>query len=143
MKIRRRYPRVGPKIDVTPMADMVFLLLIFFMLSSPVFMQPGIKIKLPKTVTAEPELGDKLILNISKEEKLILNGKEVKLENLEEELRYQLLERTDKVLIIRADKEVQHGLVVEALDKAKLAGAEKLAIATEIKREVQKVPKGK
>jgi biopolymer transport protein ExbD len=144
MQIRRKYPRVGPKLDVTPMADMVFLLLIFFMLSSPVFMQPGIKIKLPKTVTAEPELGDKLILNISKEKKLILNGKEVELENLERELRLSLLNRADKVLIVRADKEVEHGLVVEALDKAKLAGAEKLAIATEIKKEeAPKPPKGK
>lgn len=139
MQIRRKYPRVGPKLDVTPMADMVFLLLIFFMLSSPLFMQPGIKIKLPKTVTAEPELGDKLILNISKEKKLILNGKEVELENLERELRLSFLNRADKVLILRADKEVPHGLVVEALDKAKLAGAEKLAIATEVKKE--EVPK--
>ncbi len=155
MLIRRKYPRVGPKLDVTPMADMVFLLLIFFMLSSPIFMQTGIKIKLPKAVTAEGELGNKVILNISKEGKFTLNEKETNLDNLERELRILFATREEKVLILRADKDVPHGVVVEALDKAKLAGAEKLAIATELAKSIkpetaksakevpQRPPKGK
>lgn len=134
MKIRRRYPRVGPKLDATPMTDMVFQVLIFFMLTSPIFMQAGIKIRLPKAVAVEGELGDKIILNINKEGELTLDEKETNLENLEQELRILFSTREEKVLILRADKEVEHGLVVEALDKAKLAGAEKLAIATEIKK---------
>lgn len=121
------------------MADLVFQVLLFFMLTSPFMLQAVLKIKLPKTVTAKAELGDKLILTISKEapgvaERFALDGREIKLENLENELRILLAGRGEKVLIIRADKDVPHGVVVEALDKAKLAGAEKLAIATEIIR---------
>jgi len=134
MKIRRKYPRLAPRLDPTPMADMVFQVLIFFMLTSPFMLQAGIRVKLPKIITAKAELGEKLILTITKEEKFILDGKEIKLQNLENELRLALLGREEKVLIIRADEGVKHGIVVEALDKAKLAGAEKLAIGTEIKK---------
>ncbi len=137
MLIRKKYKRVGPRLDPTPMADMVFQVLLFFMLTSPFMLQAALKIKLPKTVSAKAELGDKITLTISREEpglpeRFALDGREIRPEDLEKEIRFLLAGQEDKVLIIRADKDVPHGVVVEALDKAKLAGAEKLAIASEI-----------
>ncbi len=142
MQIRRRYPRIAPKLDITPMADLVFQVLLFFMLTSPFMLQAGLRIKLPKTVTAKAELGDKLILTITKEasdrpEKFFVEGREIKFNDLEDELRLMLMTRRERVLILRADKDVPHGIVVEVLDKAKLAGADKLAIATEIVKSAQ------
>lgn len=115
------------------MADVVFLLLIFFMLSSSFLIEPGIKLKLPATKTAEIQSDKKLILSVKKTGEIFLNERPVRLESLEEELRLLLPLQSEKLLIVRADKEALHGIVVEVLDKAKLAGAEKLAIATEKK----------
>ena len=133
MRFRKRVRLTRSLLDVTPMADMVFLLLIFFMLSSAFLIEPGIKLKLPATKTAEIQSEKKLILSVKKTGEIFLNERPVRLEALEEELRLLLPLQTEKLLIVRADKESMHGIIVEVLDKAKLAGAEKLAIATEKK----------
>lgn len=120
------------------MTDIVFLLLIFFMLSSSFLVEPGIKLKLPKTKTAEIQAERKLIVTITQDNKIYLNDKLIKLEKLEEELRLLLPLDEERLLIVRADTQVTHGLVIEILDIAKLAGAEKLAIATEKKSRSKK-----
>ncbi len=133
MKFKRRsHPFI--RSDAAPMADVVFLLLIFFMLSSSFIIQPGIKIKLPEAITSQAQLERQLILTVSKDKKIFLNEKRIAMKDLLPELKNVFLDRKDKVLIIKADKRVLHGTVVEIMDKAKLAGAEKLAIATEVKR---------
>lgn len=130
MKLNRKNSLKTPILDVTPMADMVFLLLIFFMLSSAFLIEPGIKLNLPKTKTAEIQAEQKLIISIKDTGEIFLNDREVTLENLERELRVILLSQKEKLVIIRADKDTKHGIVIKVLDKAKLAGCEKLAIAT-------------
>lgn len=120
-------------INVAPMADIVFLLLIFFMLAGAFLIEPGIKVKLPQTKTAEIHSEEKLTLTITHDQKIFLGKKEVKLEDLERELALALLRSKEKLLIVRADKSVPHGIVVEVLDTAKLAGVERLAIASEKK----------
>ncbi len=133
MKFKRRsHPSITT--DATPMADMVFLLLIFFMLSSSFIMQSGIKIKLPEAVTSEAQLEKHLILTVSEDKKIFLNEKQIEMHNLLPELKNIFIQREDKLLIIKADQRVFHGTVVDIMDKARLAGAEKLAIATEIKK---------
>lgn len=135
MKLNRRFKRTAPTLDVTPMADMVFLLLIFFMLSSAFLVEPGIKLKLPKTKTAEIQTEQKLIISIKDTGEIFLNDREIALKDLERELRAILPLQKEKLAIIRADKNTKHGLVVEVLDRVKLAGCEKLAIATTAKEE--------
>jgi biopolymer transport protein ExbD len=133
MNSRKKIYQRTSLLDTTPMTDIVFLLLIFFMLSSSFLIEPGIKLKLPKTKTAEIQAERKLILSITQDNKIYLNDQLIKLEKLEEELRLLIPLEEERFLIIRADAEVKHGLVTEVLDIAKSAGAEKLAIATEKK----------
>lgn len=134
MKIKRFFTREKPSspLDVTPFADIVFLLLIFFMLSSTFVAEPGIKLNLPKTQTSEIDPDDKIIISINADEAIYLNNKRSSIEALEAELK-KLLMSGEAAVVLRADKSVRHGLVMEALDKAKLAGAKKLAVATEKK----------
>lgn len=130
MKLIRKVHRTPPLLDVTPMADMIFLLLIFFLLSSAFLIEPGIKVKLPKTKTAEIQAEQKLMVTIKASGEIFLNDKKITIENLDKELRAILPLQKEKLVIIRADEDVKHGIVVEVLDKVKLAGCEKLAIAT-------------
>ena len=96
--------------------------------------QPGIKIKLPKAASAEAEIYDKVIITVTRDNKTFINEKEVTLDHLEDEIKKALSKTRERILIVKADAETPHGMVVEVLDKAKLAGAERLAIATEAKR---------
>ncbi len=135
MKIfRKPIHRSSLQLDVTPLADIVFLLLIFFMLSSTFVSQPGISIKLPKSRAREIRAEEQLMLTITKDNIIYVNKNRVSINDLEKELRLLIAARSEKVVIIRADAGVTHGLVVEALDAARNAGADKLAIATEKKR---------
>jgi len=134
IKLNRKRHKTAIKFDPTPMTDVVFLLLIFFLLSSPFMIQPGIKIKLPKAASAEAEIYDKVIITVTRDNKTFINEKEVTLDHLEDEIKKALSKTRERILIVKADAETPHGMVVEVLDKAKLAGAERLAIATEAKR---------
>jgi len=129
----RRVKTSSTRLDATPMADTVFLLLIFFMLSTSFVVQPGIQVKLPKAVTSEIQLKKDLILTITAENILFLNEESVTLDKLGEALEGAFAQRKDRILIIKADQEVKHGMVVQAMDIAKLSGADRLAIATEPK----------
>ncbi|MCJ7646401.1 biopolymer transporter ExbD [bacterium] len=129
----RRPRTLSTRLDATPMADTVFLLLIFFMLSTSFVVQPGIQVKLPKAVTSEIQLKKDLILTITAENILFLNEEPVTLDKLGEALEAAFAQRKDRILIIKADQEVRHGMVVQAMDIAKLSGADRLAIATEPK----------
>jgi len=129
----RRPRSLSTRLDATPMADTVFLLLIFFMLSTSFVVQPGIQVRLPKAITSEIQLKKDLMLTITAENILFLNEQPITLEELGEALQAAFAQRKDRVLIIKADQEVKHGLVVYAMDIAKLNGADRLAIATEPK----------
>ncbi len=119
-------------LDVTPFADIVFLLLIFFMLSSTFVVEPGIKLRLPKSKTAEIEPDDKILISISQTGEIFINNQKTPIDAVEEEIKLLLAEK-QKTVVVRADKAVNYGVVVEVLDKSKLAGAKKLAVATEKK----------
>ncbi len=134
MKRYKYKSKVNFQLDPAPMTDVIFLLLIFFMLSSSFIINQGIKIKLPKTTVSKEQLENKLVLTITKKNKLFLNTKQVSIKNLPVQLKNALVNQKEKMLIIKADKDVLHGIVVEIMDIAKTNGVEKLAIATEAKK---------
>lgn len=131
MKFKRRNHRLLERLDPTPMTDVIFNLVIFFMIGASFGLPQAINVKLPSTQTAEMALEKDIVVTIEKEGKVSLNNIGVSLEDFDERLRAKLRSRKDKTVIVRADKEARHGIVVEIMDRAKLAGAEKLAIATD------------
>ncbi|MCD6533888.1 MAG: biopolymer transporter ExbD [Deltaproteobacteria bacterium] len=121
------------QLDMTPLVDVVFLLLIFFMLSTSLSVNPGIKIDLPKA-SAEQVKKKKTTLRVAIEPggRIFLEGKKLSLEQLREKFKVVGKEHGDEALVvIEADKKVYHGLVVKVMDAAKSAGLNKLAIATQ------------
>jgi biopolymer transport protein ExbD len=121
------------QLDMTPLVDVVFLLLIFFMLSTSLSVNPGIKIDLPKA-SAEQVKKKKTTLRVAIEAggRIFLEGKKLSLDQLQEKFAAVGKKNGDDALvIIEADKKVYHGLVVKVMDAAKSAGLNKLAIATQ------------
>lgn len=112
------------------LTDIVLLLLIFFLLSSSFFIQPGIKVTLPKAITGQVESKDRIYLTITKKELLYLNNQPILKSELAGKLHGLLKEQPEKLVVIQADKDLTLETVIEIVDIAKLAGAAKFMIAT-------------
>jgi biopolymer transport protein ExbD len=128
-----------PIINITSLIDVMFLLIIFFMVSSTFKVQPGMKLELPESKTYESNEVEDLTLQILKDsgdhEKLILNNHPVSIDSLPAYLKSLMEKAEDQTLTLKADREVTHGLVVKIMDLAKQNGIKKLVIATRIKAE--------
>ncbi|MDW7679343.1 MAG: biopolymer transporter ExbD, partial [bacterium] len=107
------------------LTDIVLLLLIFFLLSSSFFVQPGLRISLPKAVTGQVEDKNRIYLTITKTEMIYLNNQRLLKSELGRELKQLLEPQPQKLVVIKADKELTLEKTVEIIDIAKMAGAEK------------------
>ncbi|MCS7181436.1 MAG: biopolymer transporter ExbD [bacterium] len=130
MRFQRHCEIIKGEINLTPLVDVVFQLIIFFMLSSSFIMQPGIKIKLPKAETTDVIKEKEIFINITEEGTIYFKGKRVSLPQLEKVLKEEIKNKKDLILVVKADKDAKHGIVVNVMDKAKISGIERIAIAT-------------
>ncbi len=120
-------------LNITPLIDVLFILIIFFTVSSTFLEQPGIKLQLPKAQSAEAQRTEKAVLFISKDSELFLGDAAVTLAQLPQKVRELMENRPEKTLIISADEKVPHGLVVNVMDIARANLVERLVISTEPK----------
>ena len=121
------------EINITPFTDVVLVLLIIFMVTTPLIMQAGIPIKLPKTQTVSDVSDAGLTIVVTKDDKIYFNDVEINKEHLENTLKNRVLNDPNVLIIIKADAMAYHGRIVEILDMAKSVGVKRLAIATEAK----------
>jgi biopolymer transport protein ExbD len=130
-----RKKREVPRVDLTPMVDVVFLLLIFFMISTTFVETPGISVKLPESSSQQRKQEVKEVkVYLSKDGRIFLGEEEIKQDDLRRRLKaYGDRTRTMTFLLL-ADKEALHGKVVALMDLAKETGFDKLAIATEFRK---------
>lgn len=127
----RRFVRSNLILDLTPMVDVVFLLIIFFMVSTTfITLESGLPVDLPEAQSSQPQPSDLPTVTITADEAIYLAGAEIVEENLVASLRMQLDTSGFGVVVLRADKTVPHGLTVRIMDLIKQAGAQRIAIAT-------------
>jgi biopolymer transport protein ExbD len=124
----KRY--IKPVINIASLVDVLFLLLIFFMVTSAFVEQPNIKLELPSTRHSEVSKIDNMILTIARDGKLFLQDRPVDKKNLEKELRRVILDTGDEVLVLKADKFVPYGVVIDIMDAVKGAGFKKVIAPT-------------
>ena len=131
MKFSRR-KREEPGVSITPLIDIVFLLLIFFMLTSHFHVASGIPIRLPKVTQKSFNPEDvRVVLVMDRMGRCYLKGEQVNFKNLGPALKKLVEEKGVASLIIQADREVKHGRVVHIMDVAKTAGIMSIVIAAE------------
>ena len=124
----KRY--IKPLINIASLVDVLFLLLIFFMVTSAFVEQPNIKLELPSTRHSEISKIERMVLTISRDGQLFLQDKPVEKKDLEKELRRVILDTGDDVLVLKADKFVPYGVVIGIMDDAKGAGFKKIIAPT-------------
>ena len=134
MNFRRDKSKLDPSIDMAPMIDCVFLLLLFFATSTTFISAPGIKLNLPQAKTQDLVHQKKdVTVVIKSNNEIYFNQKLVNIAELRNKLVETAGQNTDALVIIQADVTVSHGRVVEVMDLAKEAGLHQLAIATQPK----------
>jgi biopolymer transport protein ExbD len=122
-------------INITSLVDVLFLLLIFFIVSSTFLEQPGMKLDLPKTTEKKAVQMEGYTLFITSDGDLFLNEERVDTGSLMDRLKAIVPEVEEKGLILKADEKIRYGLVVEVMDIIKQSGIIKLIIATQPKDE--------
>lgn len=120
------------QIDIAPLIDVIFQLLIFFMLSSSFTFQSGINVKLPKAVTSDIIKEENLVVTITSENILYLNGVVTTLKELEQRLSQPNIK--DRPLLIKADRRASVGRIVDIWDLCRNLGIERINIATNQER---------
>lgn len=133
MTFRSRRKRLdgSGSIDLTPMVDVAFQLIIFFMVSTTfITLQSGLPVDLPQATTSAVTSSDIPSVTINKDNQVFLGSTPVAVENLEAQLKATLQQTGFNVVVLRADREVRHGLSVQVMDIIRKAGAQRIAIAT-------------
>lgn len=124
MRARRRQLATNmSQINVTPLVDVMLVMLIIFMITAPM-MQAGITVNLPSAETRSSPSQGGLILTISKDRYIFIEDKAIHLMLLEETLRSRMAVEEKKIVFLRADQDVPYGYVISVMDVIKKAGIE-------------------
>jgi biopolymer transport protein TolR len=123
--------RYMSEINVTPLVDVMLVLLIIFMVTAPMMMQ-GVEVNLPQTTTKSIKAReDPLILTVNKKREIYLEDHRMGLEDLETKLKMIIKYRREKEVLLRADKEIPYGFVIKVIARVNRAGIDKCGLITE------------
>ncbi len=126
---------VKSDINVTPLVDVMLVLLIIMMIIAPL-LQQGVSLRLPTAANSgeKPETQDQTVLAIDASKRYYVNAKEVQKSDMQRRVAEILESKSQKIVIIKADDDVEYGAVMEAMDSLRAAGIEDLGLITDPKR---------
>ena len=121
------------EINISPLIDMVFLLLIFFVVTTAFIEETGVEVKKPTAASAKVLEKESIFLAVTQEGKIYYGGREIGLNGVRG-LISRLLKEKQRPVIIIADENARTGIVVDVIDECKLAGAKNVSIAAQRER---------
>ncbi|MBI2880727.1 MAG: protein TolR [Candidatus Tectomicrobia bacterium] len=131
MVLNARNGRALAEINVTPLVDVMLVLLIIFMVTAP-FLQQGVDVDLPPVAARElPLEADQLIVSIAKDRRVFLNRAPLSIPQLRAKLEAIYKEKPRKEVFLRADKDVPYGFVVETMAAIRASGIQRVGMVTE------------
>lgn len=134
---KNRDHKLVSDINVTPLVDVVLVLLIIFMVTAPM-LQMGIDVNLPKVKSKSVDVSEeKLVLTINNKEEIFINRYKTSIAELKPKLESIFASRIDKEIFMRADEKVPYGFVVQVMSEVRKAGVDKLGMITEPPRKMR------
>ncbi|MCG8617368.1 MAG: biopolymer transporter ExbD [Desulfobacterales bacterium] len=131
MKFPARTGRYQMQAPMTSLIDIVFLLLIYFMLTTNFIVEEGIKIKLPDAAASAPQVSREITIMVDQEGSAFIGAQKIPPDQLFTVIKGMIGKARDRMVIIKADRSVMLNKAVKVMDIAKAAGASKLLLATE------------
>ncbi len=116
-------------IDISPLMDCVFILLIFFIVTTTFVEETGVEVDKPQAASSVQLEKTSVLIALTKKGEVVYGGREIGISGVRPLVK-RMLQKEDVPVIIQADTAVQSGLLVRVIDEAKLAGAEKVSLAT-------------
>ena len=126
---RRKQKDVG--IEMGPLMDIVFILLIFFVVTSSFTRETGVDVTKPQAQSASQLEKENLLIAITREGTIHMNERQVDLASLQDILKQSLAQAPDREAVVIADKESETGVLVQVIDMCNLAGVKKVSIAAQ------------
>lgn len=126
---RRRVPEEEEGIDITPMMDIVFIMLIFFIVTASFVKETGINVNRPSASTAEKKSAASILVAINENNEVWIDKRMVDVRAVSVNIKRLLAENPKGTVVVQADKSSKNGTLVQVLDQAKLAGATNVALA--------------
>ncbi len=117
-------------VNLTSLIDVLFILIIFFSVSSTFLEQPGIELKLPEAESSETHTTQKVIIYVDNSENLFLNDEMVSINNLTDEVKKLVEAQSDNSIVLKADSQVSHGMVIRIMDMLRRQGIYKIVVST-------------
>ena len=117
-------------INVTPLVDVVLVLLIIFMVTAPV-LQSGIEVNVPKTRTVKEVTEERLVISINKQQRVFLGNDPININDIKTQLRQKIRDPQHQSVFIRADQDVPFGAFATVMDAVKGAGITNVSIVTQ------------
>ena len=116
-------------IDMTPMLDIVFIMLIFFIVTTVFVKDAGIDVNKPEANMAYLPKNANIFIAITSDGDVWLDKREVKVETVRANIERLLAEQPTDIVIIQADEEAEHGIVIKVMDQVKAAGIDRISVA--------------
>ncbi len=132
MRRRRDRRKSGSEVNLTPMLDVVFIMLIFFIVTASFVKESGIEISRPGAATAVRKEKGNILIAISANDQIWMNRRQVDPRALRANIERMHAENPQSAVIIQADKDAKTGLLVKVMDAARLAGIKSISIAADI-----------
>ena len=132
MKLSTKSSKKLATLNLTSLIDVLFILIIFFAVSSTFLEQPGIELKLPEAESSESYTTQKVILYIDKNNNLFLNDQLITINTMIEEIKKLGTISADNSIVLKADKQVEHGQIIEIMDILRKNKFYKIIISTHI-----------
>jgi biopolymer transport protein ExbD len=133
---RKEQPKA--RIEIIPMIDVIFFLLVFFMISTlSMTINRGLPVNLPTAASSQKDLRENLNLTLMQDGTIFLNKEPITLQDLGPRIKTALAAEPELMVILNADGDVRHQSVVEAMDELRLAGVARLAIAVKSDRKAR------
>ena len=130
MRVRRHAePSDESGIDLTPMLDVIFIMLIFFIVTTSFIREAGIRVNRPTAQTAVKEEKSNILVAISPQGEIWIDKQKVDIRALRTMIQKLKAENPEAAVIIQADRDARAGLMVQAMDQARLAGVKDVAIS--------------
>lgn len=128
---RKHAAKDEPEINITPMLDIVFIMLIFFIVTTTFVRETGIEVDKPQAITTEPRPQGNVLIGISSSDEIYMNGNQVELSEIRTLVQRARDENPEGSVILISDKGSRTGMLVDVMDQVQAAGVTRMAISAD------------